>query len=122
MNPINIAIHDTRNCNNNVDFNPRFYDLSKKLAFFVRYLNSNYEGLFVNGGVSGMTNFGVGCFFVINGVALQSGQAQNDDIGISAADRGFLLREQFDENEFMHFAATFIGQLEARNIKIKRRA
>lgn len=122
MNPVTISINDTRYYNAKVDYVPRLYNLSKKLAFFVRYLNSNYEGLFINGGVSGINNRGLGTFFLINGTAFATGKNVGDEVGISAADRAFLERDNFDENEFNHFANTFITQLEGRNINIKRRS
>lgn len=121
MNPISVSINDTRYFNTTLNHVPRLYDLSKKLAFFVRYLNSNYEGLFINGGVSGNTNSGMGCFFLINGNPFSTGDRTGDEVGISASDRGFLGREQFDDNEFGHFANTFVNQFQGINMTIKRR-
>jgi hypothetical protein len=122
MNPISISINDTRYFNTTLNHVPRLYDLSKKLAFFVRYLNTNYEGLFINGGVSGNNNSGVGCFFLVNGQPFNTGDRTGDEVGISSADRGFLSREQFDDNEFGHFAESFVRQFSGINITINRRA
>ena len=121
MNPISVSINDTRYFNSTLDHVPRLYDLSKKLAFFVRYLNSNYDGFFVNGGVSGNNNNGIGCFFLINLQPFITGDRIGDEVGISAADRGFLSREQFDDNEFGYFGENFVNQFKNLNMTIKRR-
>ena len=122
MNPITISINDTKCYNEKLDHVPRLYDLSKKLAFFVRYLNSNFDGFFVNGGVSGINNVGLGCYFLINGMPLNTGISHGDEVAISSFDRGFLQKESFDENEFNSYSMNFINQLGEKSIKIKRKS
>lgn len=121
MNPITIAINDTRYYNETLTYVPRLYELSKKLAFFVRYLNANFDGLFINGGVSSITTSGNGCFFLVNGVPLSSGNSLGEEISVSVADRNFLYNENFDENMFNSYALNFVNQLQGVNLLVKRR-
>lgn len=126
MNPISVSIHDTRFFQPTFDHVPRLYNLSKKLSFFVRYLNSNYEGLFINAGVSGMTDRGNGCFILVNGEDISRGnemigEVGPDENGVSRAERAFLSREEFDESEFNNYSSIFIKELEVKNLIIKRR-
>ena len=48
MNPITISINDTNYYSESQEHIPRLYDLSKKLCFFVRYLNTNFEVQFID--------------------------------------------------------------------------
>jgi hypothetical protein len=125
MNPITISINDTNYYSESQEHIPRLYDLSKKLCFFVRYLNTNFEGVFLNGGVSGINNGNLGCYFLINGTAMRTGGGDPNEaeIRVSSADNLFLSREYFDDNEFNQFAGAFLTQLEQiRSFRIKRRA
>lgn len=122
MAQIIISINDTRTVNSQLDHNPRLYNLSKKLSFFVRYLNANYfEGQFVNGGASTISTSGQGCFFLIDGIPLNSGNSFGDDVGVSNADREFLLNESFNDFEFTNYSRIFTSQLEKLGIRLIRR-
>jgi hypothetical protein len=113
---IQIRIDDEFQFNDRKDHNPRLYNLAKKLYYFVKYLNKNYDYLFFE-------YRGAGGFNIERG-ELKEGQKPEMMITCNGLpleiDQRFIQQETFSEFDFKNFAPQLISELERKGLTVPR--